>query len=1350
MSISNLENTKEIGQFFCIDNFSKNEIFPLTDIQQSYLMGRQNGLEQVSVTSHLYVENMRSNIDFKKLQLALNKLIIRHDMLRVVFDLNGMQQVLTNVPNYILQLNDFREINKNKMEDMLNQIRMNMTKSLRDPGHWPLFDIQVSLLPENKYCIHFYIDLLIADGCGIDVFFKELSILYHDINYEFPIIQKSYQDYIYSLQKELNSVKFMEDKEYWLKKVPSLASAPDLPIKMNPEKSIGNFRGMSFQISKERWNELKKIAYQMKVTPSSLICTLYCKIISHWSRIQNFNLNIIYYNRFGKNQDLKSILGNFSSNLLLNVDFRTSKSIYDYAFEIHTQLLEIEEHALFNGIKVAQELNRSKGSAPKALIPIVFGNPIEINSFNEFQNENSNYFNWYGNGVYFQHLETPYVWIDHQSIENIDGSLFVNWIFLEEIFPIEMLQEMFNSYKNILLYYNDWEDKSQNSFLKLIDNKDHIKNILNLNKINETCELGLLYEGFLEQVKKNPNNIAIINGDKIFSYKEIYNISAQLSEKIKNKSILSNSPIAIIMEKGWEQIAAVFGIHFSGSYYIPIDATLPIERISQLIISSQAVAIITQDKLVNEIPVPYGIPLFKILEEDKHININLDINYRQNPTDLAYIIFTSGSTGVPKGVMVEHRSALNTVRDMNERFNVSDKDVSICFASLSFDLSVYDIFGLLSCGAKLIIPLATEMQAPQYWKKLIQEHRVSIWNTAPPLMQMFMEYLLIQNEDKFKNNIRLVLLSGDWIPVSLPDNIRLQFKDAEIISLGGATEASIWSNFYKIEENKLQCVSIPYGKPLKNQKMFVLGNDFEIRPVWVAGMIYIGGVGLSRGYLNDLEKTNNAFVYHPTTGERLYRTGDFGRYLPSGDIEFLGRQDNQVKIHGYRVELCEIEAVILKHPSIASAIVRVIGDSGATSHLVGYLIFKSSYQTFGKIEKDHLIKIEIKEFISKKLPYYMVPSRFIELEYTPLTSNGKLDNRELANLANIENIIDNEMKLPESKIEKELAVIWKKLLKIDNIGIHSNFFQLGGQSFLAFQMMNQIYQNFGVHLQMNSLFQAGTIHHLSEKIEAARSSKDKPDQILIQLQSGNSKESFFCVHPSGGNVFCYHELSKYFSGKRSFVGIQSLGLNKSYNEDISLEEISKNYLAAIKKHQKAGPYFIGGWSLGGSVAYEMARQLLELGEEVYPVILIDSPIPYQRKLPTSEYLEKWFQNDFGDGLRDLDENEKEKLFHVFKTNVNALSKYNPSKTDIPVIIFKADSILIDELALHPYVKEEDWGWNNLTSNVKKIIKLNGDHYSILEKSNVKIIADHLEELGVIPSIPIHFYERENRGQYYNE
>lgn len=1322
---------------------SKNE-FRLTDIQQSYFLAKQNEHKNGTNAAFIYAENLKYNLDTNKLQKALNILIKRHDMLRVIIDKNGIQKILENTPEVIIKVHIKEKCDNIQIKDELINIRNSIIKNNYSLNIFPLFDVQITKFMPEQYYIHFYLNLIIADGCGIDVFFKELSILYNNLNYKFPIQNYRYQDFLIALENEEKSLKYMEDKKYWLDKISFLPPAPELPLKNKLDKSIENFAKKYMYIHSERWSELKKISLLNDIKPSTLIFTIYCFIISHWSRDKNFTLNILNYNRTDYNSDFNSIIGNFSSNTLINVNLKTLNSIIKNAQDIETQIFEINEHLSFNGVKIIQEINKINGISSKNLMPIVSVNPINFDHFNYYQDDQSKYFKWFGKDVSFFHIETPHVWLDQQIFEESDGSLFINWIYLDEIFPENMVLEMFNSFKNILLHFNSWNDRNRQDILKLIDNKDHINNIKKINKKVNENEKKLLHEKFIEQVKRQPNITAIINGEYNFSYIEIYNMSKNLSTEIKNNKIVPKSPIAIIMEKGWEQIVAVLGILLSDSYYIPIDATLPKDRIFQLLDSSQSVAIITQNKFCDNFLVKNKIPILTPKIYEKSINRKIELDYTQDPSSIAYVIFTSGSTGIPKGVMIEHRSASNTVHDIIERFNINEYDSTLCFASLSFDLSVFDIFGLLSSGGKIVIPTLTEMQEPECWKNYLINHNITIWNSAPPLMQMFSEYLFAKNEIYFNNKLRLVLLSGDWIPVSLPEKIQILFKNSKIVSLGGATEASIWSNFYIINENNISCTSVPYGRPLKNQTMFIFDDNFEIRPIWVPGLIYIGGIGLARGYLNDLDKTNKAFVYHPITGERFYCTGDYGRYLPSGDIEFLGRQDNQVKIQGYRVELCEIESAILQHPYIANALVRVFGNSNTSKHLIAYFSFKSEYQNLNKETKDNFIKNELNSFISKKLPYYMVPNRFLELQNFPITSNGKIDNRKLEQLTQSESLSEIEFIYPQTNIEKEVANIWQKLLNIDKISVNCNFFHLGGQSFLAFQMMNQIYQKFNIQLPMNSLFQYGTIYNLSLQIENELKFKNNNNQFLISLAEGIHKENFFCIHPSGGNIFCYRELSKYFSKKRSFIAIQSIGINNNNFCNISLEDMAKLYLDEIRKYQKNGPYFLGGWSFGGSVAYEIAKQLYDIGEKTHPVILIDSPIPFKREIPTLSYLNEWFQNDFGEGLNYLDQEQQVKLFNIFKTNVIALSNYCPEKTNIPVIVFKANKILINELLQHPQVSSKDWGWKTLTDNIVNVIELSGDHYSILEKDNVNEIVLHLEKFNIIPNVN-NTFENNNKG-----
>ncbi|MEM9007267.1 MAG: amino acid adenylation domain-containing protein [Cyanobacteria bacterium P01_F01_bin.86] len=312
----------------------------------------------------------------------------------------------------------------------------------------------------------------------------------------------------------------------------------------------------------------------------------------------------------------------------------------------------------------------------------------------------------------------------------------------------------------------------------------------------------------------------------------------------------------------------------------------------------------------------------------------------QKASDLAYVIYTSGSTGNPKGVMIDHRGAVNTVLDINQRFNVTSQDHVFALSSLSFDLSVYDIFGTLAAGGTIVIPDANATKDPAHWIKLMAQQQVSVWNSVPALMQMLVDYAA-GHPDLLPDSLRLVMLSGDWLPLNLPERIRGLCKDVQLVSLGGATEASIWSILYPIERIEPTWKSIPYGRPMANQHIYVFNDVLEPCPEWVSGQLYIGGIGLAKGYWENEEKTNASFIVHPQTQERLYRTGDLGRYLPGGDIEFLGREDFQVKVRGHRIELGEIEAKLQQHTTIKEVVVTAVGGSRENKQLVAYVVPES-------------------------------------------------------------------------------------------------------------------------------------------------------------------------------------------------------------------------------------------------------------------------------------------------------------------------------------------------------------------------------------------------------------------------
>ena len=428
--------------------------------------------------------------------------------------------------------------------------------------------------------------------------------------------------------------------------------------------------------------------------------------------------------------------------------------------------------------------------------------------------------------------------------------------------------------------------------------------------------------------------------------------------------------------------------------------------------------------------------------------------------------------------LVVHQK-VNTIVDVNERFSVSKEDKCIALSNLNFDLSVYDIFGLLIAGGTVVIPNAEQVKEPHHWLELVQNHNITLWNSVPAFMQMFMEFL--SSKPDVKLPLRLVIMSGDWIPLKLPEMIKAYSETVRVISMGGATEASIWSNYYEIESIEEHWKSIPYGKPLTNQKFYILDNEMNECPNWVPGRLFIAGEGLARGYWQDTERTEERFITHPVTNERMYYTGDLGRYWPDGNIEFLGREDSQVKIRGHRIELGEIENALLTNELIKNVAVIIEENK---SGLAAAVVLKEGM----KAADNKSIEKLLHEYLNKKLPEYMIPGKILLMDNLPLSANGKVDRKTLRSiLSKYKNDISDERskEAPQGEIEKTIAAIWERVLGIRDISRDDDFFMCGGDSLKAVKIISEINTTEGMpsDLAIQTLFASPTIAMLAEQIE---------------------------------------------------------------------------------------------------------------------------------------------------------------------------------------------------------------------------------------------------------------------------
>lgn len=1067
---------------------SRYEPFPLTDVQQACWIGRNFDLELGNIGMHVYLEVEQADLDLERFGAAWRKLVERHEMLRAIVLPDGQQQILKGVPEYTIAVLDLQDCSKETVDLELHAIRERMSHQVLPSDRWPLFEMRASLLRDHKVRMHVSIDLLICDVWSSRIVSQELIQLYLNPDLELEPLEVSFRDYVLAEMKIRGTQIYETSMNYWKNRIPTLPPAPELPIIKQPGSlARPEFVRRVGSLEPVRWERLKARATQAGLTHSGMLAAAYAEVLTAWSKNPHFTLNLSLFNRLPIHPQINQIVGDFTSIILLEIDNSGLGGFTQRARQLQQQLWDDLDHRFVSGVQVIREMARQEGSAPRAVMPVVFTSTLNLGPSDypsgSLDSEDDTIY-----GI----SQTPQVWLDHVVSEQ-GGALVFNWDAVEELFPEGLLDSMFAAYCHLLNTLADTEEAWHQTVHELVPVPAcDLQLYREVNNTTAPESRQLLHELFLNQAEQRPDQVAVIAPGQTLTYGDLTAYALRIGGWLRDRGAKANSLVAIIMDKGWEQIAAALGVLHSGAAYLPINPDLPESQLLYMLDNGEVELVLTQSWVADRIGWPDTITSLNV---DQVMSLGLPVSLAadiaRSPEDLAYVIYTSGSTGTPKGVMIDHRGAVNTILDINRRFGVGEEDRVLALSSFSFDLSVYDVFGLLAAGGAIIIPESDGAKDPAHWVDLITEQRVTIWNTVPTLMEMLVEYAG-GRQNSLPNALRLVLLSGDWIPVSLPERIHSIAEGVQIISLGGATEAAIWSIAHPIEQVEPEASSIPYGKPLCNQTFHVLDVSQEPRPLWVPGNLYIGGLGLARGYWRDDEKSASSFIQCPRTGERLYYTGDIGRYTADGSIEFLGREDLQVKIQGHRIELGEIEAALCQHPAVRSAIVTAVGENRQKHQMVAYVVADRQADanpfllnvSASAEGSDLSVKEVLHKFLSDKVAYYMLPSEYILLDDLPLNANGKVDRKALPAPDRLRQGTEYEYIAPTTAVEEELAHIWAEVLGLAQIGIRDNFFELGGHSLLAAQVMTRTYEVFKVEIPMRMFFEAPFIEGFARNVEA--------------------------------------------------------------------------------------------------------------------------------------------------------------------------------------------------------------------------------------------------------------------------
>jgi surfactin family lipopeptide synthetase A len=875
-----------------------------------------------------------------------------------------------------------------------------------------------------------------------------------------------------------------------------------------------------------------------------------------------------------------------------------------------------------------------------------------------------------------------------------------------------------------------------------------------------------VHQLFEAQVEKTPNAVAVVYEEEQLSYQELNQRANQLAAYLQELGVQPETLVGICVERSLEMMVGLLGILKAGGAYVPLDPNYPQERLQYKLQDSAISLLLTQQKLLAKLPNHSAEVICLDLDWHKIAQyITETIESGVQPNNLAYVIYTSGSTGKPKGVQIEHHSVINFLTAMARSPGLEAQDTLLSVTTISFDIHVLELFLPLSLGAKVIIASREIAMNGHLLIQALEKHQVTLLQSTPITWRILLAA-------GWQGSKSLKMLTGGE-PLSKELAKQLENKGASLWNLYGPTEATVWSS---VEEIKADQETISIGRPLANVKYYILDKNLMPVPVGIPGELYIGGDSLARCYQNRPELTQEKFIRDPFSNQPnalMYKTGDLVRYLATlkdtssrreaspighdGKIEYLGRIDAQVKIRGFRVELGEIEAAIALQPGVKQTVVIAREDNPGDKRLVAYVVLHP-----GQI----IASREIRQFIGQKLPEYMIPRAFVVLETFPLTPNGKIDLNALPAAEFTRDLVVETFVPPRNSVELQLTKIWQEVLGIEGVGIRDDFFELGGESLQAVRLFTEIEQQFQQKLFLSTIFQASTIEQLARVLEEKESLPDS--SYLVPIQPSGTQVPFFCIHGAQGEVLFLRDLAAHLHRDQPFYAIRSPGQNGEIAPLTSVKAMAQFYLQEIRAIQPEGAYLLGGYSFGGLVAFEMAQQLREKGQEVALLALFDCYAPgslqplalpqrllrhlrnaiaigpgyvvqklktfrtrslyrlfrgaslkndYFQHLTSTQYFYNLINEFPNFTIQDL-----EHWDNLYQANVQAGKNYLPSVYEGQISVFR---VKIDPLTWfnRPVA---NCGWSELSQQAIKIYDCDGDHYTFMEEPYVQGLAAQLQ------------------------
>lgn len=1340
-----------------IERISRAGVLPIAYAQQRFWF-----MEQLAPGT--FVNNLTTafdlvgQLDVLVLEQSLGEIFRRHEILRTTFPSKAGKSTQSIAPDltFTLPIIDLQELAEIDREP---EARRLFTQLAEQPFNLELessFRVALIQLDPEVHRIIVVMHHLICDGLSIGIFFKELAILYSAFtqNQPSPLVdlRVQYADFAVWQHQRISGETVNVSLEYWRRQLGGVLPILQLPID-RPRPPIQTYRGVYrfFQLPPQLSVEIESLSQREGVTLFMTFLAAFKTLLYRYSGQEEIIVGTPIAGR--SRVEILGSIGCFVNTLVLRTNLEHNPSFLILLSRVKQLALDAYAHQEIPVEKLIEVLNPDRDLSYSPLFQAMF-------IFEHGSREN-----WGLPGITVTPLD-----VARKGIANFDITLNLTkttagiqggFEYNSDLFDAATIERMVGHFHTLLggIVANPDQGIANLPLLTAAEQQQLLVdwNDTHVDYPKNTC----IHQLFEAQVTRTPTAIAVVCGARQITYQDLNDRANQLAQHLHGIGVTADVLVGILMERSIELIVGLLGILKAGGAYVPLDPSYPPARLSYVLADAGIEILLTQPELSSFFPSPPAQvvcldPDWQAIES--YDRANQDRSVCSN--HLAYVLYTSGSTGKPKGVEIEHRNVVNFLQAMSHSPGIEPEDTLMAITTISFDIAQLEVYLPLIAGAKIMmVPRELVTDADRLLRDLSQSavSQPLVMQGTPATWQMLLSA-------GWNRDCPLkVLCGGDALSTQLAQ--AMSATGSQLWNLYGPTETTIWSTIYKVDVSQPIASQpstpnsqltgndalVSIGRPIANTQIYILvggASQHENRqlqpvPIGVPGELYIGGDGLARGYFNQPELTAEKFIPNPfgtAKSARLYRTGDLARYLSDGNIEFLGRIDNLVKVRGFRIELGEIETALRQHPKIYQAVVIAREINPGSKSLIAYIV----------LHQDLTPAIdEFRSFLKDILPEYMVPSIFLLLDSLPITANGKIDRRALPLPDRHSLEPGTTFVAPNDGLELQLTKMWERLLGIESIGTSDNFFNRGGHSLLVVQLFAEIEKTFEHHLPLGVLFQSPTIKQLAAIL------RQEPGSIawssLVPIATSGSKPPLFCAHPISGNVFDYYPLAAHLGPDQPIYGLQSPGLDGIRVPLTRIEDMATHYIREIQTVQPHGPYFLAGYSLGALIAFEIACQLEIQGEKIGLLALLDDAAPTLPRVrpPLFQsigiHLHNLYQLSTTGRIQYIKDRIIFRLFYkhqensqialliddwgiplpreylkVLDHNYQAAQEYRGKSYQGEVTLFRST---IQPLEL---THSQDLGWGELANGSVKIYPVKGQHRGLLKEPSIGILVENLK------------------------